>query len=107
MGRHFHCWSDLPARKFLFQDSSGGPVAKTPHSQCRGFIPGQGTRPHMLHLRVQMSELKTPHGNKDQRVCVPQLRSGTAKQKNQIKKKNSFSDRTEIWSPSLYGLKEP
>ena len=31
----------------------GGPVAKTPCSQCRGprFDPGQGTRSHMLQLK--------------------------------------------------------
>ena len=36
-------------------DFPGGPVAKTPCSQCRGLgsIPGQGTRSHMPRLRDQ------------------------------------------------------
>ena len=36
-----------------------------------GFIPGQGTRPHMPQIRVGMPQLKRAH--------VPQLRPGTAK----------------------------
>ena len=34
--------------------------AKTPCSQCRGhcLIPGQGTRSHLLQLRVRMPQLK-------------------------------------------------
>ena len=39
------------------RDFPGGPVAETPHSQCTGppgWIPGQGTRSHMLQLRVCM-----------------------------------------------------
>ena len=33
--------------------TSGGPMIKTPHTQCRGpgSIPGQGTRSHMPQLR--------------------------------------------------------
>ena len=40
----------------------GGPVAETPHSQCRGLssIPSQGTRSHMPQLRVCVSQLKIP-----------------------------------------------
>ena len=36
-----------------FRDFPGGPVAKTPHSQCRGpsFDPGQGTRSYMPQLK--------------------------------------------------------
>ena len=36
-------------RRGKFGDFPGGPVGKTPHSQCRGpgSIPGQGTRSHM------------------------------------------------------------
>ena len=49
---------------------SGGPVAKTLHSQCRepGFDPG--TRSHVLPLGVHM-----PHV----RVCMPKLRLSAAK----------------------------
>ena len=52
-----------------FQDFLGGPVAKTPQSQCRGlgFIPAQGTRSHVSQLRVPKPRLKTPcAGNKTQ-----------------------------------------
>ena len=49
------------------RDFPGGPVAKTLHSQFRGWgsIPGQGTRSHMPQLKVP-----TCH-NKDQRFHVP------------------------------------
>ena len=45
----------------------GGPVAKTPHSQCRrqGSIPGQGNRSHLPQLKI-------PH-------ATAQLRAGSAK----------------------------
>ena len=45
------------------RDFPGGPVAKTPCFQSRGpgSIPGQGTRSHMLELRVHMPQLKIPH----------------------------------------------
>ena len=35
-------------------DFPGGPVAKTPCSRCRDLdsIPGQGTGPHMLQLKI-------------------------------------------------------
>ena len=38
----------------------GGPVAQTPHSQCRrpGVIPGWGTRSCMLQLTVRMPQLR-------------------------------------------------
>ena len=36
----------------------GGPVAKTPRSQCPGLILGQGTRSHMPQLGVGMPQLK-------------------------------------------------
>ena len=41
----------------------GGPVTKTPYSQCRGpgSIPGQGVRSHMLQLRVSMPQSKILH----------------------------------------------
>ena len=42
-----------------FRDFPGGPVAKTPRSQCKG--PGQGTRSHMPQLRVRMPQLKILH----------------------------------------------
>ena len=42
------------------RDFSSGPVAKILHSQCRGpgFNPSQGTRSHMLQLRVCMLQLR-------------------------------------------------
>ena len=42
---------------------SGGPVAKTAHSHCRGpvSIPGQGARAHVLQLRVCMPQRKILH----------------------------------------------
>ena len=38
----------------LCADFPGGPVAKTPCSQCKGHssIPGQGTGSHMSKLRI-------------------------------------------------------
>ena len=47
-----------------------------------GSIPGQGTRPHILQLKVFMSQL---------RVCIPQLKIPCATPKtwhSQKKKKN-------------------
>ena len=43
------------------RDFPGGPIAKTPNSQCRGSgsIPGQATRLHMPQLRVHMLQLKS------------------------------------------------
>ena len=46
-------------------------MARTPCSQCRGPIPGQGMRSHMLQLRVH----------------VPQLRPGASKLPKKKKKK--------------------
>ena len=47
------------------RDFPGGPVAKAPHSQCRGLssVRGQGTvtRSHVPQLRVCMPQLKIPH----------------------------------------------
>ena len=41
-------------------DLPGGPVAKTPCSQCKGpgLIPAQGTRSHMLQAREYIPKLK-------------------------------------------------
>ena len=47
--------------KSISRDFSGGPVAKTPHCQCRGApdsIPGQEIRSHMLQLRIHMLKVK-------------------------------------------------
>ncbi|TEA29556.1 hypothetical protein DBR06_SOUSAS510128, partial [Sousa chinensis] len=33
----------------------------TPNAGAPGLIPGQGTRSHMLQLRVHMPQLKIPH----------------------------------------------
>lgn len=53
-------------------DFSGGPVAKTPSSQCRGpgFNPWSETWISTPQLRIFMPQLKIP---------VPQLRSDPAK----------------------------
>ena len=50
------------ASKVGCQDFPGGPIDKTPCFQCRGpgSIPGQGTRSHMLQLRVRTQQLKIP-----------------------------------------------
>ena len=61
-----------PALARLWAPKAGGP----------GLIPGQGTRSHMLQLRVHMPQLKISYTatkdsacyNKDQRACVLQLR---------------------------------
>ena len=44
-------------------DFSGGPMAKTPHSQCRGsrFHPWSGTRSHMLQLKIPRAATKSRH----------------------------------------------
>ena len=62
------------------QDFPGGPVVKTPPSQCRGpgFDPGQGTRSHMPRLRVRMPQLKDSACYKDGSSCVLQLRPYSA-----------------------------
>ena len=45
------------------RDFLGGPMTKTPHSQCREprFDPGSGSKSHMLQLRVLMPQLKISH----------------------------------------------
>lgn len=57
-----------------------GPVAKSPHTQCRGpgFYPCQGTRSHVQPLSVLMSQPKTPP-TATKTVCMPQSRPGAAK----------------------------
>ena len=59
--------------KSYLRDFPGGPVVKTLWSQCRGpgSIAGQGTRSHMLQLRVKCH-------SKDWGSCVLQLRPGAA-----------------------------
>ena len=44
-------------------DFPGGPVAKTPRSQGGGpgSVSGQGTKSHMLQLRVCMLQLRDGH----------------------------------------------
>ena len=55
---------------------------------AQGSIPGQGTRPHMLQLRVHVPELKIPQTakKKKKRPQVLQLRPGAPKK--EILKKN-------------------
>ena len=51
-----------------------------PNARDLGLIPGQGTRSHMLQLRVCRLQLKDPAcHSKDQRFHVLQLRPGAAK----------------------------
>ena len=45
-------------QEWLSGDFPSDPVAKTLHSQGKGSIPGQGTRPHLLQPRVPMLKLK-------------------------------------------------
>ena len=54
----------------LLGDVPDGPVAKTPNAGGPGSIPGQGTRFHVLQLRVHMPELKIPHTANKSGVCV-------------------------------------
>ena len=42
----------------------------TPNAGGPGSIPGQGTRFHVLQLRVHMPELKIPHTANKSGVCV-------------------------------------
>ena len=44
-------------------DFPGGPMAKTPHSQCREsrFIPGWQTRSHMLQIKFLSAKTKAQH----------------------------------------------
>ena len=63
-------------------DFPGGPWLRlrTPSAGGLGSVPGQGTRSPMLQLRVWMHQLKDPsYQNTNQRSCMPQLRSGSAK----------------------------
>ena len=48
------CFFKYLFKGYLIRDFPGGPLAKTPCSQCRGLgsIPCQGTRPYMPQLRV-------------------------------------------------------
>ena len=55
----------------LFWDFPGDPVPKTPSTGGLGSILPQGTRSHMLQLRVYLLQLK--------RFCMLQLRPGTAR----------------------------
>ena len=68
-----HGWLWMVKNKTSCRDFPGGPVAETPHSQCRVWssIPGQGTRPQMLHLKCLHAAAKDPK--------VPQLRPSAAK----------------------------
>ena len=67
-GHHNEEWPPLTATRESLsaatetqcRDFPGGPVPEKPRFQCRGLglIPGQGTRPHRLQLRVCMLQLK-------------------------------------------------
>ena len=50
----------------------GGPVAKTPHSQCRGpgLIPGKGTRIRMLQLRQKILCATTEPSAAKQKIYI-------------------------------------
>ena len=53
-------------------DFPGGPVGKTPHSQCKGpgSIPGQGTR-SCMHATTKSSHAatKSPHATTKKSTC--------------------------------------
>ena len=64
--------------RLLWRDFPAGPVAKTPHSQCRGsrFSPWLGN--WISHTTTKSSHA----GTKYPRSCVLQIRRGTAKELN-------------------------
>ena len=45
----------------VYWDFPSGPVAKTPRTKCKraGFTPSQGTRLHMLQLKIPPATMKT------------------------------------------------
>ena len=69
----------------MFRDFPGGPVAKPPHSNAGGpgSTPGQGTRSHMLQLRVHMPQLKI--------LCA------TTKTQHSQKKNTMFNTNADIF----------
>ena len=48
----------------------GGPVAKTPNAGDLGSIPVQGTRSHMLQLRVRMPQLNNTEEEEEESTEV-------------------------------------
>ena len=68
-------------------------MAKTPCSLGRGsgLTSGQGTRSHMLQLRVHATTKDAAYHNEEGRSCMLQLRPGPAKQINIGEKKRSSS----------------
>ena len=53
-------------------DFPGGPVAKTRCSQCKepGSIPGQGTRSHMLQLKILNAATKPKYNQINKYICL-------------------------------------
>ena len=93
----------------------------TPSAGDTGLIPGQGTKFHMLQLRVHMLQLKILHAatknpaccKEDQRSSVSRLRPGTAKEKcfinceqiTNIKKETERADYGKTASTELVGIR--
>ena len=82
--------SEIWWNKDIFRHFPGGPVAKTPCSQCSRprfkEIFGQETRCHMLQLRVP-----TCHNEERRSVCC-----NSAQPNNLKKRKKVFSDKTKL-----------
>ena len=68
---------DPQGLKITTQDFPGGPVAKTPHSQCRDLssIPGKGVRSHMLQLKIPHSQINKYIYFKDYHTTLDRLSS--------------------------------
>ena len=60
---HTHCWNMCWAKAEWGEGFFGGPVAKTPCSQCRGLTPDWGTRPDIVQLRVHLPQPKIPRAS--------------------------------------------
>ena len=60
----------------------------TPNAGWPGSIPGQGTRLHILQLKIPHAATEGPtHCSEDQRPCMLQLRCSTARKIHIYKKK--------------------
>ena len=64
-----------------------------PNAGGLGLIPGQGTRAHILQLRVHMLQLKS---------CKPHLRPSTVKYRNIKRKKEILASKIYVRLHSLH-----
>ena len=69
------CFFKYLFKGYLIRDFPGGPLAKTPYSQCRGLgsIPAQGTRPHMPQLRVAHAATEIKHSTMANKTWCSQI----------------------------------